>query len=131
MSRRLLPCAPLPLGYHRFELRLGDLQGGVIRDFGAASSYGSGRTNEKLGAFSVRSTRSIRRGAGVPAIIRDLAAFADFVGDLKGRAVATLPMLASFLDEPFNPSPYAPVSRLFWNEFYLDVRGSRSSSQCR
>ncbi|HET8564633.1 MAG TPA: 4-alpha-glucanotransferase, partial [Candidatus Binatia bacterium] len=35
--------------------------------------------------------------------------------------VSTLPLLASFLDEPFNPSPYAPASRLFWNEFYLDV----------
>jgi 4-alpha-glucanotransferase len=36
--------------------------------------------------------------------------------------VATLPLLASFLDEPFEPSPYAPASRLFWNELYLDPR---------
>jgi 4-alpha-glucanotransferase len=31
-----------------------------------------------------------------------------------------LPLLATFLEEPFEPSPYSPISRLFWNEFYLD-----------
>lgn len=35
--------------------------------------------------------------------------------------VATLPLLAAFLDEPLEPSPYSPVSRLFWNEFYVNV----------
>jgi len=30
-------------------------------------------------------------------------------------------MLAAFLDEPFDHSPYSPASRLFWNEFYIDV----------
>jgi 4-alpha-glucanotransferase len=29
--------------------------------------------------------------------------------------------LASFLDHPLEPSPYAPVSRLFWNDFYIDL----------
>jgi 4-alpha-glucanotransferase len=28
-------------------------------------------------------------------------------------------LLAAYLDAPFEPSPYRPVSRLFWNEFYL------------
>lgn len=38
-----------------------------------------------------------------------------------GHYAATLPMLAAFLDEPCQPSPYAPASRLFWNELYLDI----------
>ena len=38
-----------------------------------------------------------------------------------GRYVATLPILAAFLDEPCQFSPYSPASRLFWNELYLDL----------
>ena len=41
---------------------------------------------------------------------------------LGGSAVATLPLLAAFLDEPCDPSPYTPASRLFWNELYVDPR---------
>jgi 4-alpha-glucanotransferase len=44
--------------------------------------------------------------------------------------VATLPLLATFLDEPFEPSPYAPVSRLFWNEFYLDITRIPELQKC-
>lgn len=48
----------------------------------------------------------------------DLEAYMNWVGELGGRVVATLPLLAALDDEP---SPYSPVSRLFWNERYLDV----------
>ena len=34
--------------------------------------------------------------------------------------LATLPIYATFLDEPYDPSPYSPISRLHWNEVYLD-----------
>jgi 4-alpha-glucanotransferase len=45
---------------------------------------------------------------------------------------ATLPLLAAFLDYPVcEPSPYSPASRLFWNEFYLDVPRVPEFSQCR
>jgi 4-alpha-glucanotransferase len=37
--------------------------------------------------------------------------------------VSTLPLYATYLDEPFDPSPYSPVSRLHWNEVYLDDTG--------
>ena len=44
----------------------------------------------------------------------------DWTAERGGSVVSTLPLFATYLDEPFDPSPYAPVSRLFWNEFYLD-----------
>lgn len=49
----------------------------------------------------------------------------DWIGALGGRVIATLPLLAGFLGyrgEPYEPSPYAPVSRQHWNELYLDLR---------
>jgi 4-alpha-glucanotransferase len=39
-------------------------------------------------------------------------------------------MLAGFLDEPCEPSPYAPASRLAWNEFYIDVTSIPGMSDC-
>lgn len=39
-----------------------------------------------------------------------------------GRYVATLPLLAAFFAESSGEfSPYSPVSRMFWNEVYLDL----------
>ncbi len=38
-----------------------------------------------------------------------------------GRYVATLPILAQFLDEPCVFSPYSPASRLYWNEMFLEL----------
>ncbi len=37
--------------------------------------------------------------------------------------VSTLPLYATFLDDPFDPSPYSPISRLHWNEVFLDDEG--------
>ena len=53
----------------------------------------------------------------------ELDALGEWVATLGGSVVATLPLLPAFLDELFNPSPYAPASRLFWNELFLDVEG--------
>lgn len=47
----------------------------------------------------------------------------DLAAALAARRVDvlfTLPLYDLFLDEPFDPSPYSPVSRLHWNEVYLD-----------
>ncbi len=45
----------------------------------------------------------------------------DGVAARGGSYVATLPVLAQFLDEPCVFSPYSPASRIAWNELYLDL----------
>lgn len=62
---------------------------------------------------------AVRDDRGGP--IGDLGTLAElrqWAGALGAGWVATLPLLAAFADEP---SPYRPVSRLAWNERYLDV----------
>ena len=49
-----------------------------------------------------------------------LASLGRALPPLGINTLITLPLYAAFLDEPFDPSPYAPVSRLHWNEVYLD-----------
>jgi 4-alpha-glucanotransferase len=57
--------------------------------------------------------------------LASLARLGAWASGRGGRVVGTLPILATFVghgDEPCDPSPYAPVSRRFWNELYLDLR---------
>lgn len=53
--------------------------------------------------------------------VRDLTRIGSWLDGLGGRVVATLPILATYLSEPFDPSPYAPVSQRYWNEMFLDI----------
>jgi 4-alpha-glucanotransferase len=68
--------------------------------------------------YAIRKERD--RGAGD---VGDLEALMTWTAGLGGRLVATLPLFATFTDGPgpFEPSPYSPVSRLFWNELYVDA----------
>jgi 4-alpha-glucanotransferase len=120
VTRRLLLSAAPPLGYHRLRLRIADLELESQLFSAPLEAYAPAEDKKFWGIFcplySLHSERSW--GAGD---FSDLVELIEFTAELKGHAAGTLPILASFLDEPFNPSPYAPVSRLFWNELYLDV----------
>jgi len=66
--------------------------------------------------YALHSKRSPHAGD-----LTDFEGVMDWMSGLGGTVAATLPLLAAFLDEPFEPSPYSPASRLFWNEFYIDI----------
>jgi 4-alpha-glucanotransferase len=120
VKRRVVVPATPPLGYHRLRLQIADLSLESHLFSAPLRAYTPTGKDHRWGLFcplyALHSERSW--GAGD---FTDLGDLIEFTGELNGHAVATLPLLAGFLDEPFNPSPYAPVSRLFWNELFLDV----------
>ena len=55
-----------------------------------------------------------------PGDLTRMRLLAEWTAGLGGDLVGSTPLNAVFLDEPFEPSPYLPVSRLYWNELYAD-----------
>src|SRR2546428_3080845 len=88
--------------------------------FGHPSSARRGMPPKQWGIFapiySLHSKRNPSAGD-----LTDFEHLMDWMHELGGRVSATLPLLGAFLDEPFEPSPYSPETRLFWNEFYIDI----------
>ncbi|NNN02409.1 MAG: hypothetical protein HKL87_00180, partial [Acidimicrobiaceae bacterium] len=64
--------------------------------------------------FSLHSERSWGSGD-----VGDLDTFAALVAARGASLVATLPLLSSFGPHDFEPSPYRPVSRRFWNDRFI------------
>jgi 4-alpha-glucanotransferase len=110
----------LPWGYHELIVEAGgeNARSTVIaapsrawRRPGAGFSWGLGT---QLAAL--RSSRSRTFGD-----LRDLQTFCRWVGEQGGDLVTVLPLLPTFNRSPAEPSPYSPVSRLFWSELILDL----------
>jgi 4-alpha-glucanotransferase len=121
VTRQIIVPEKLPLGYHRLHLQAGDFGCDSHLLSALAQTYADSRAGTRQwGLFCPVYALASEKGWGA-GNFSDLEDLVDFTSQMGGDFVATLPVLSAFLDEPFNPSPYAPVSRLFWNEFYLDV----------
>lgn len=121
VTKRLM-LSRLPWGYHRLRLAVQGRSFDCLviaappKSYTLAASQRGRIWGVFLPVYALHSPRSWGGGD-----LSDLEALIDWVTELGGGVVGTLPLLATFLDEPFDPSPYAPASRLFWNELYLDV----------
>ena len=119
--RRMLPLPPrLPVGYHSLtvECERGRFQAEVFR--AREKCFQAPAGSRSWGVFAPLYGLRSERGWGA-GNFADLSKFLAWVGERGGRFAGTLPLLPAFLDQPCEPSPYSPVSRLFWNEFYLDL----------
>lgn len=131
VSKRLTVPEALPWGYHRLRV---ELQAAVCETLLLAAPRRAYPASTQAiprgwGVFLPLYALSTQRNWG-SGNLSDLRALVDWVGSLGGQVVGTLPLLASFLDEFFEPSPYAPVSRRFWNEWYVDVSAVPELSHC-
>ena len=120
----------LPFGYHRLWLRIGKQEFETLIISAPQRAYPNERRKKLWGIFiplyALRSENSW--GSGV---FSDLGRLSEWVNSLGGDAIATLPFYAAFLDKPFEYSPYLPASKLFWNEFYLDVKRMPEFKTCQ
>lgn len=130
VKRRVKFSSPLPLGYHRLHLEIAGRKSVHHLFVAPLRSYGENHSGAKSWGlfaplYSLHSDNSWAVGD-----FADLRALVEFTGQLGGAAVGTLPLFAAFLDEPFNPSPYSPVSRLFWNELFLALQEIPEMQHC-
>ncbi len=130
VTRRLSGPTDTPLGYHKLYLSCGarEVEGHLFSAPAQAYRLDDG-DGKHWGLFCPLYALHTERSWGA-GDFSDLEQFGDFAAHCGAHAVATLPMLACFLDEPFNFSPYSPVSRLFWNEFFLDIERIPELQDC-
>lgn len=122
VTRRITLPKSLPWGYHKFVIETKGDSGETMIISAPQKAYSppDGVGGRQWGAFLPLYALQTGDGWGSGSY-SGLGTLTDWVAELGGQVIATLPLLPVFLDEPFEPSPYAPVSRLLWNEFYVDI----------
>jgi 4-alpha-glucanotransferase len=121
---------PLPPGYHRLELEVRGRNHQSLLISAPSQTYSPPEPEKSWGLFlPMYALHSLRSwGAGSLADYQRLSRWAGIQGS---KIIGSLPVLAAFLDSAgYEPSPYSPASRLFWNEFYIDIPGVPEFAGC-
>lgn len=117
---------PLPLGYHRLTVEAagGRRRAAAVETCTAiAAPVLAWRRPESHRSWGVGTQLAALRSARSRSVgdLRDLESFCRWIGSRGGDLVTALPLNPTFNSEPPEPSPYSPVSRLFWSELVLDL----------
>lgn len=110
----------LPMGYHQGILECGNERFQTRLWSAPVQCFTKPPGQRQWGLFAPLYALHSKRGWG-SGDFGHLRELMTWMSSLGGRFVGTLPLLPAFLDEPLEPSPYSPVSRLFWNEFFIDL----------
>jgi 4-alpha-glucanotransferase len=117
----LLRLARLATGYHKLKIESGNALSEALVISAPLKLFSPDEGVHQWGAFlplyAAHSANSW--GAGN---FSDWKQLGKQIASKGGRVIGTLPILSAFLKYPtIDPSPYSPASRLFWNEFFIDV----------
>ncbi|HXT13554.1 MAG TPA: 4-alpha-glucanotransferase [Candidatus Angelobacter sp.] len=121
----------LPLGYHTLEIVAGNSSYRTLILSAPVKSFADASKGKRWGAFLPMYAAHSKASWGA-GNVSDWERLSQWIGSQGGTVAGTLPLLAGFLDYPIcEPSPYSPASRLFWNEFYLDITKIPEFASCR
>ncbi len=126
-ARRLALPSPLPIGWHKLTVQWNGQTAAATIIAAPTRAYGPDKMMHAWGVFLPLYALRTARDWGV-GDFTDLGNFIGWTQDRGGGIVGTLPLLAAYLDEPLEPSPYSPASRLFWNELYVDPHNAAEFS---
>jgi 4-alpha-glucanotransferase len=113
---------PLPPGVHCLELEFAGSQASAVTVISSPSVPSPG--GERAWGVVAPTYALIDQRMRARGDLSSLGALTQLVGDLGGRYVATLPLLAApgaTDDVNSAPSPYSPISRMWWDDSYLDL----------
>ncbi|MPZ13554.1 MAG: 4-alpha-glucanotransferase [Chloroflexi bacterium] len=112
---------PLPSGYHHLHVELARSEAEVLIIAAPRRAFSPPDLERCWGIFAPAYALHSNASWGV-GDLTNVASLVEWVANLGGSVAVTTPLLAAFLANPCEPSPYSPVSRLFWNELYVDPR---------
>lgn len=148
ISRHLPVPKKLPAGYHGLQIHVGGATFNSLIISSPRKAFSRDRQEDSTlrMAKDFNGTRQPALGCFLPLYalrtdgdwgignLTSLRKLMEWAGQHGSSDLGTLPLLAAFLDKPFEISPYRPVSRLFWNELYIDLEAIpelKSSTECR
>ncbi|HEX9817058.1 MAG TPA: 4-alpha-glucanotransferase, partial [Candidatus Thermoplasmatota archaeon] len=111
---------PLPSGYHDLDVRVGSAAFHTRVICAPREAYRPPPPFERAWGLFCPVYALHDQGTWGVGDFRILDEFRAWAENHGAATVGTLPLLATFLQKPFDPSPYAPISRLMWNELFVD-----------
>ncbi|MDD5127868.1 MAG: 4-alpha-glucanotransferase [Dehalococcoidales bacterium] len=129
VEKRLLLPEQLPIGYHHLNVEAGQKHAASLIIAAPTKAYDTEEVERRWGVFlplyALRTRNSLGSGD-----FADLAALSKWAGQKGAGAVATLPLLPTFAGTGADPSPYNPISRRLWNEYYISIDAIPELANC-